>query len=146
MLKITLSIVLFAILGIFSCSKTPSSSSIIVYPKSGAYGTNILDSTTFLYSSGNYTFRADVPKDQSLMVKISGTASWTYDIGKIGNWYYTDYNNAENSREFFTNHNTIYEMEMNLYGIPSSYRDSLKIEISENKSTVATRTKKIRVN
>jgi hypothetical protein len=146
MLKTTSSILLFTIIGLASCSKSPTGSSNIEYPKTGAYGLNLLDSTTFSYNSGNYTFKANVPKDQSLRVKISGTASWTYDIGKIGNWYYTDYNNAENSREFFTNHNTVYEMEMNLYGIPASNRDSLKIEIFENKSTVATRTKKIKVN
>lgn len=37
-------------------------------------------------------------------------------------------------------------MEMNLYAIPFDYRDSLKIEIFENKSTVPTRSKKLRSN
>jgi hypothetical protein len=146
MLKITLSIILFAILGIFSCTKTPTSSSNIEYPKTGGYGLNLLDFTTFSYNSGNYTFKANVPGNKSLRVKVSGKASWFYDIGKIGNWYYTDYNSAENSREFFTNHNTVYEMEIGIFNPQVDNRDSLKFEIFENGSTIPTRVKKIKVN
>lgn len=43
-------IVLVSLLLSSSCSKNANSSSNIVYPKSGAYGVNILDSTTYEYA------------------------------------------------------------------------------------------------
>lgn len=145
MKKITLIIATIYSFIIISCVKTPISSTQIIYPNSGAYGINLLDSTTINYNSGNYTFKAIVPANQSLKVKLSGIASWSYDIGKIGNWYYTDYNSIENSRIFYSNHNSVYEMEINVYYPPNSNRDSLKIEVFENISNTPTRVKNIKI-
>ena len=53
----------------------------ITYPKSGEYGHNILDKNTTQYSKGAYSMNALIPKNQNLIVEISGaTHDWGFPV------------------------------------------------------------------
>jgi hypothetical protein len=75
--------------------------SIIEYPKTGLYGSNILSINDTIYSGYDYSLAANVPERTTLMIKITGMSAgqiWYYSLGSNANWSITQF--TGNSQTF----------------------------------------------
>ncbi|MEN8185964.1 MAG: hypothetical protein ABFR05_02410 [Bacteroidota bacterium] len=74
----------------------------ISIPKTGSFGQNILDKDLLEISSGTYSMKAILPKNELVKVKISGD-NWAYNVNQpIGGWDSSDFDNKDKSRIFTT--------------------------------------------
>ncbi|WP_159523887.1 hypothetical protein [Sunxiuqinia indica] len=64
---------------------------IINYPSSGEFGTNILDKSNKRYKIGTHSLRVEIPKGQTIVVKVSGE-NWQFPaFQSIPGWRHFDH-------------------------------------------------------
>lgn len=101
----------------------------INYPQIGVFGTNILDKNVNNYSIGTHSMRVEIPKEQSIIVKISGK-NWSFPaFQSIPGWKHYDYEAIEGKtiRKFKTVKAGIIDLEINL-----TDQDEIELLIFEN--------------
>ncbi|MEL4306722.1 hypothetical protein [Joostella sp. CR20] len=102
----------------------------LTYPSKGEYGLNILDRNKKIYSPGTYSMRVEIPKGQSVTVKVKGD-NWSYPLFQsIPGWRSFDYNLSEKSRKFKSIKPGIIDLEIHF-----TDASEIKIEVFENDST-----------
>jgi hypothetical protein len=63
---------------------------LISYPSSGEFGTNILDKSTEHYNAGTHSMRVEIPKGQTITVRVSGK-NWQFPVSQaIPGWRHFD--------------------------------------------------------
>jgi len=101
----------------------------INYPQIGVFGTNILDKEVNSYSIGTHSMRVEIPKGQSIIVKISGK-NWSFPaFQSIPGWKHYDHETIEEKtiRKFKTVKAGIIDLEIYL-----TDRDEIELLIFEN--------------
>jgi len=105
----------------------------ISYPRSGEFGANILDRNITRYKVGTYSMRAEIPKNQEVIVKVSGT-KWAFPVYQsIPGWRHFDLETegSKTIRKFKTLKGGILDLEMMFTGV-----DEIELSVFENGSKV----------
>lgn len=104
----------------------------ISYPRIGEFGINILDRDTNFNSAGTYSMAALIPKNQYVIVKVSGAfKDWGFPVFQsIPGWRTYDFKNSGDtiSRKFKTVKYGTVDLELYLHG------GEIKITVYENNS------------
>lgn len=114
----------------------------ISYPDAGEFGTNILDRNITRYKVGTHSMRVEIPKNQEVIVKVSGT-KWGFPVYQsIPGWSYFDLETegSKTIRKFKTLKGGILDLEMMFTGV-----DEIKLSVFENGSKVPSWKKTITV-
>lgn len=104
----------------------------ITYPEIGEFGLNILDKKISKYDHGTFSMKALVPKNQEIIVEISGE-KWSFPLFQsLPGWKYYDRkrNGKEISRKFKTVKCGSVDFEIYLNGA-----DKVTITVYENNSS-----------
>jgi len=128
--------------GFIDNTSFPITESLIEYPKSGSFGTNILDLEKTQYNDSYYSLRAKLARGTNLMIKITalGTGVWQYQLGTATNWSITIFDYSTKN-QYFT------AIESNKFCDLNMRFDSgqFLIEYFEMGSSKPTRTKTIKM-
>jgi hypothetical protein len=107
----------------------------ISYPSSGEFGINILDKNIIKYKVGTYSMRVEMPKNQEIIVKISGK-NWVFPaFQSIPGWRHFDYETEDTKtiRKFKTLKAGSLDFDMRFTGA-----DVIELLVFENESKVPT--------
>jgi hypothetical protein len=116
--------------------------SIINYPKTGLYGSNLLSLNDTIYNSYDYSLAAYLPTGTRLKVKITVQSPgqiWWYNSGTEANWSITTFNGTSQT---FTAINSGTNCDLHLIQFSSGY---YLIEYFETSSSTPTRKKLIKI-
>jgi hypothetical protein len=105
----------------------------IIYPSSGKFGTNILDRNKTIYKVGIHSMRVEIPKNQEVIVMVSGT-KWAFPVYQsIPGWRHFDLETegSKTIRKFMTLKGGILDLEMMFTGL-----DEIELSVFENGSKV----------
>jgi len=105
----------------------------IIYPSSGKFGTNILDRNKTIYKVGTHSMRVEIPKNQEVIVMVSGT-KWAFPVYQsIPGWRHFDLETegSKTIRKFMTLKGGILDLEMMFTGL-----DEIELSVFENGSKV----------
>ncbi|MDQ2180849.1 hypothetical protein [Marinifilum sp. D714] len=115
----------------------------IKYPPSGEFGTNILDKTKGEYKIGTHSMRVEIPKGQTIVVKVSGK-NWQFPVFQsIPGWKHFDLktDKGETSRKFKSVKTGIVDLEIYLVD-----KGKIDLSIFENGSELPSWEKTLKVN
>jgi hypothetical protein len=106
-MKTVLPLVLIAIVFTFTrCVTTAVTDDqvLIIYPDSGAYGINVLDTGNAINGGNDFSFSAKIPEKGSLVVRITKTSggNWYVDQSSTSYWVISTYDPVTKSQTFST--------------------------------------------
>lgn len=104
-MRIALTLLVFAPFLIFTrCAPKPATEEelLIIYPDSGYFGINILDTANILGRGNDFSFTANIPDKGSLVIRLTKVSSgnWYVDPASVSYWAISLYDPASQSQTF----------------------------------------------